>query len=475
MKLAFVFAPYSHKRFEENIFVVDEDFGVFPPINVAYAAAIAERAGHTVRIFDANALTRLGRATEAELLREIAEFAPDAVGLYFSTYMFRDTLRWARSLKLMIGCPVIAGGINCLVYPRETLAHPEIDYIVAGHANESLPRLLAALDGGGPVDEIPGVGCKIDGELVLNPPPQMPRVDFDSFPLPSRHLLQNDLYYSFISQRKNFTIALTTLGCSYDCNFCAIAPLPRGARSPDNVLAEVREVRERYEVREIDFFDANFLTPSKRTWQILDGLAAAPADMEFSCRARIDNIDASVAQALRRARVRQVYLGIESSDPAILQLLHKRVQPSNARTAVELLKREGIRPLGFFMLGSPGETLATAMRTILFAMSLGLDYAQFSRTIAKPNTPLHNRLLSVSGEDFWREWVRGTAPERRLPSPWTELTETQIELLTKLAYFMFYYRPAYVTRALGRVRTPEELSRSARTAARMLLKSLHFD
>jgi len=475
MKLALVFAPYSHKRFEENIFVVDEDFGVFPPINVAYAAAIAEQAGHTVRIFDANALMRLGKATEGQLLREIADFAPDAVGLYFSTYMFRDTLRWARSLKLLIGCPVIAGGINCLVYPRETLAHPEIDYIVAGHANESLPRLLAAIDGGGPIDGIEGVGCKIDGQLVLNLPPANPRVDFEAFPLPARHLLDNGLYYSFISQRKNFTIALTTLGCSYDCNFCAIAPLPRGARSPDNVLAEVREVRERYEVREIDFFDANFLTPSTRTRQILEGLASAPADMEFSCRARIDNIDASIATALRRARVRQVYLGIESSDPAILKLLHKRTQPSNARNAVELLKREGIRPLGFFMLGSPGETLTTAMRTILFAMSLGLDYAQFSRTIAKPNTPLHTRLLSVSGEDYWRDWVSGTAPERRLPSPWTELTETQIELLTKLAYFMFYYRPGYVTRALGRVRSPQEFSRSARTAARMLLKSLHFD
>ncbi|HQP33555.1 MAG TPA: radical SAM protein [Polyangiaceae bacterium] len=475
MKLALVFAPYSHKRFEENIFVVDEDFGVFPPINVAYAAAIAERAGHTVRIFDANALTRLGRASEAAILREIGEFAPDAVGLYFSTYMFRDTLRWARSLKVILGCPVIAGGINCLLYPRETLAHPEIDYIVAGHATESLPRLLAALDGGGPIEKIPGVGSKVGGVLVVNPPSPESRVDFDAFPWPARHLLQNDLYYSFISQRRNFTIALTTLGCSYDCNFCAIAPLPRGARSPDNVIAEVREARERFQIREVDFFDANFLTPGARTGQLLEGLAAAPDDMEFSCRARVDNIDAHVASALRRARVRQVYLGIESSDPAILELLRKRVKPSSARTAVDLLRREGIRALGFFMIGSPGETLTTALRTILFAMSLGLDYAQFSRTIAKPNTPLHDRIVAVSGEDYWRDWVSGAAPERRMPSPWTELSEAQIELLTKLAYFMFYYRPGYLTRAIGRVRSGDELTRSARTAARMLLKSLYFD
>jgi anaerobic magnesium-protoporphyrin IX monomethyl ester cyclase len=294
-------------------------------------------------------------------------------------------------------------------------------------------------------------------------------------PLPARHLLANELYYSFISQKRNFTIALTSLGCPYDCNFCAIAPLPRGARSVDNVLAEVREVRERYGIREIDYFDANFLTPSLRTEQLLEALAGAPADMEFSCRGRVDNITAATAQALRAARVRQVYLGIESSDTEILERLHKKVKPSNAREAVALLKSQGVRPLGFFMLGSPGETLTTALRTVLFAMSLGLDYAQFSRTIAKPNTPLYQQLRDATGKDYWRDYVKGASEERRLASPWTKLTEDQIEALTKLAYFLFYYRPSYILHALKRVRSPEELRRSARTAARMLLKSIYFD
>ena len=479
MKLALVFAPYGHKRFEENIYVVDEDFGMFPPINLAYAAAIAERAGHTVKLFDANALLRLGRATEEDVLTAIEAFEPDAVGFYFSTYMFRDTLAWARRIKARLGCTILAGGINCVVYPRETLEHPEVDVVVIGHAHNSLPLVLDALDGGGSLEGIEGVGCKVDGEPVITlstvGTSRRACLDFDTFPWPARHLLDNELYYSFISQKKNFTIALTTLGCPYDCNFCAIAPMPRGARSVENVVDEANEVYERYGVREIDYFDANFLTPSKRTNELLEALSGTPRDLDFSVRARVDNIDASVAAALRRARVRQVYLGIESSDDAILSALHKRVKPSNARETVQLLKAEGVRPLGFFMLGSPGETLATAMRTILFAMSLGLDYAQFSRTIAKPNTELNDKLRDMTGHDYWREYVRGEEEERRLPSPWTELTENQIEAITKLAYFLFYYRPSYIVHALRRVRSREELERSARTAMRMLLKSVYFD
>jgi len=454
--------------------VVDEDFGLFPPINVAYAAAIAERAGHTVRIFDANADIRLGRASEDQVLTQLQEFRPNAVGLYFSTYMFRDTLAWARRIKARLGCVILAGGVNCSVYPRETLEHPEIDFIVVGHADKSLPALLDALDGGGTIDSIAGVGCKVEGELVVHPAHSEPP-DFDAFPWPSRHLLDNSRYYSFISQKRNFTIALTTLGCPHTCNFCAITRMPRGVRSVDNVEAEIREVYDRYGVREIDYFDASFLTSSSRTSRLLEAMARAPSDMEYSIRARVDSIDAHTARALAHARVRQVYLGIESSNDAILSALHKHVQPSTARRAVALLQREGVRPLGFFMLGSPEETLVTAMRTILFAMSLGLDYAQFSRTIAKPNTPLYDLLRTQTGRDYWRDYVRGTAPEERLPSPWTTLTETQIEAITKLAYFLFYYRPWYVVHALRRVRTREEFERSVRTAARMLLRSVYFD
>ncbi len=45
-----------------------------------------------MKLFDANAVLLLGRATEEEGLKAIPEVQPDAEGLHFSTYMFRDTL-----------------------------------------------------------------------------------------------------------------------------------------------------------------------------------------------------------------------------------------------------------------------------------------------------------------------------------------------------------------------------------------------
>jgi anaerobic magnesium-protoporphyrin IX monomethyl ester cyclase len=158
-----------------------------------------------------------------------------------------------------------------------------------------------------------------------------------------------------------------------------------------------------------------------------------------------------------------------------LDLLSKTIKPSISREAVQNMKKVGIRPLGFFMVGSPGETLQTILRTILFSITLGLDYAQFSRTIAKPRSQLHRDLIESSGSDYWRDYVLGNEAERRISNTWTELSEKQIDFMTKLAYYVFYYRPTHIIRSVSKVRSWEELSRSVRTAVRMLLKWRYFD
>ena len=56
MKIAIIFPPYNHKKFSENLEVVDEEFGVYPPLGPAYAAAILEKAGHNVILIDTKAL-----------------------------------------------------------------------------------------------------------------------------------------------------------------------------------------------------------------------------------------------------------------------------------------------------------------------------------------------------------------------------------------------------------------------------------
>ena len=95
MKIAFVYPPQVHKEFEEDIDVVSREFGVFPPLGLAYAAAINERAGNQSIIIDVNA----ERLSRKDVLRRIDEFKPDILGFLLTAYGFFEALRWIRFLK----------------------------------------------------------------------------------------------------------------------------------------------------------------------------------------------------------------------------------------------------------------------------------------------------------------------------------------------------------------------------------------
>ncbi|MCD6093954.1 MAG: radical SAM protein [Candidatus Omnitrophica bacterium] len=470
MKIAFVHCPFNHKKFAENLKVVDEEFCVAPPIVLAYVAAIAERAGHKVALFDC----RVFRWSMKEAAEKIKRFGPDLLAFRFDTYNFHQTLSWARYLKERFKIPVLAGGINFSLYPFESMTHNTIDYAIIGEAIYSLPRFLEVLERGSDFSKIPGLAYRNQEKVKLNPPTEE-LANFDDYPFPARHLLPNERYSSFLTQRRNYTIMLTTTGCPYDCPFCAIASLPYRVRSSQSVIAEIRECYEKYGIREIDFFDATFFMNRERDFAIFRAIQKEGWDIEWACRSRVDVVDDEILKEAAKAGCRRVYFGIESSQPEVLKAIRKKINISQIRRAIDTSHRYGIKVMGFFMVGNPGETKKTVENTLKFAKRLNLDFVQFSRAIAKPGTQWAKDLARESGGDYWREFILGKVEEKRLPTPWTNLNEEDIEKYTKRAYYSFYFRPRHLLRIILRIRSFAELWRYIRVGCRMLFSYFSLD
>lgn len=197
-------------------------------------------------------------------------------------------------------------------------------------------------------------------------------------------------------------------------------------------------------------------------------VSAGGYGVEWSCRARADNLNAEMTASMSRAGCKRIYIGIESGREEILNNVNKKLTIGKVMEAIRLCRESSIRPLGFFMIGNPGETRETAMNTIRFARSLGLDYAQFSRTIAKPFSQLDKELTERNGRNYWKEYILGAESEKRLPTPWTDMSEREIERLTRLAYLAFYFRPGYILKMLMKVKSLGELRRYAKVALMML-------
>ncbi|HCD37427.1 MAG TPA: hypothetical protein DEQ77_01625 [Candidatus Omnitrophica bacterium] len=223
-------------------------------------------------------------------------------------------------------------------------------------------------------------------------------------------------------------------------------------------------------MREIDFFDAVLFMPRERIREIFRLIQRRKLDIEWSARSRIDVVDEQLLKEAARAGCRQIYYGIESADQQILDSVKKGIQPKAVIETIKISKKFGIRTMGFFMVGNPGETKESVRKTIEFSKTLGLDFIQVSRTIPKPGTELDNAMMKVSMRDYWRMHVQGEEIAHRLPTPWVNLTEQEKESLAKEFYIKFYFRPRIIAQRILQLRSWEEFIRYIRVALKIIFQ-----
>jgi radical SAM superfamily enzyme YgiQ (UPF0313 family) len=249
--------------------------------------------------------------------------------------------------------------------------------------------------------------------------------------------------------------------------------IPYSFRTAEKTADEIEECYKKYGIREIEFFDPLFTFNKQRVIDISRQIKTRNLDIIWACRSRVDTMDEELLNEMKSGGCKRIYYGIESGCQEILNASRKGITLDRIKRIVDLTKDKGILVLGFFLIGAPGDTMETASNTIDFALSLNLDYAQFHKTIAKPGTILYDQVKEATGRDYWREYILGLAQEERLPSPWTSLSEKDIEALTVKAYRRFYFRPLRLGKIILGINSFDEFSRYMRSGLGML--NVHSD
>jgi len=124
------------------------------PLGVERVAGAARLAGHEVRIVDLQVFSH------RELEREIADFAPEAVGFGLN-YLANvpEVIDLSRRIKQLVpGCLVFVGGHSVSFIAKHVLEQADgaIDVVVRGEGEVATPLLLDAWRDGAPT-EAPGV------------------------------------------------------------------------------------------------------------------------------------------------------------------------------------------------------------------------------------------------------------------------------------------------------------------------------
>lgn len=466
MRISLIYPPFQTIKYETGIRAISDNYGVYPPLNLAYVAAVVEQEGHKLQFIDANAL----QLTKEEVLTQVKQFKPDLIGFTVTTLMIHQNVDWINYIKENTNIPVIVGGVHVGLYPLETMHHKAIDYAYIGDSEINLPKFLDAFEKGKSMKNILSIVYRDNGKVIMNKVGPVIE-DLDKTPFVPRHLLPNEKYYSIISQRRNFTGLMSSRGCPFRCIYCEQGSKKFRYRSAENVVEEFVECAEKYNVREIDIFDSSFTTIKSRVLDICKKLKERNLDIEWSARSRVDCVNREMLKAMHEAGCKRIYYGIESGNPKILEIVKKETNLAKIKYTLDLTKKAGIDTFGYFMIGLPGDTEETINQTIKFAKSLNLDYAQFNRTRPLPGTELYNMLLKEINYDYWSKYTMdehsvGAVP----PRPCTKLTEEEVTKYTKKAYLSYYFRPKYIMKATLRVKSFDEFQRNAKAAFDLLTK-----
>jgi anaerobic magnesium-protoporphyrin IX monomethyl ester cyclase len=375
--------------------------GNWPPLQLAYLAGAALKAGHDAAIFDAMNKKRSFEDVRAEIERYRPDFVMTLDYLPVTGAISTATVPAALEV-LAIAKHVDPNIVTIIGGPHPTFLYEEIfrddanhaDFVIRGEPEETLISLMATAPNG-PADEVKGIAFLKDGDVIATP--QRPHiVDLDALEV-AWHLLDWEDYHYNVEPWGRMASVLTSRGCMMGCSFCSQRLFWRGewrARDPRKVVDEMRHLVEHHEVEFITLIDA-YPTRDRSRWiQILDLLIEADLDVRLLIETRVEDIirDEDILQKYYDAGIIHVYLGAETSTDDKLGSLNKGTTTDQNKQAVDLLKKFDIMVEASFMIGFPEETWDSIKVTIAEAVRLNPDIAVFPVITPMPFTPLWDEM-----------------------------------------------------------------------------------
>lgn len=405
----------------------------YPPLGLLYLGTYLRANGFKPTIYDSTF------STWENLQAYLRKNRPRLVGIYTNLITRKrvlDIIQVAREIDAW----VILGGPESANYPQEYL-NAGAHIIVIGEGELTLLELLRCFEKYQefPISclkEIPGLIFQKD-EQYIRTPPRTPIAALDCIPIPDRDLIPMQPYLDTWKNAQGYTSLslITARGCPYRCNWCshAVFGYSHRRRSPENVLAEVQYLKEKYDPDCLWYADDVFTIHTGWIQQFASLLKKHGLRIPFETISREDRLNESIIQLLSEMGCKRLWIGAESGSQRILNAMERRTRAERIPYLTSLLRAYGIESGLFIMLGYDEETWDDINQTYRMLRE------------ARPNIFLHTVAYPIKGTPFYDR----IAPRLIIPGPWSTISDRQLRFLGRPSRIFYRFTSLWLTHSLA--------------------------
>ncbi len=364
----------------------------YPPLGILYISSHLKARGFDVGLYDTTF------STMEEWRAYIAKTRPLIVGIYANLMTKLNVIPMIAWCK-QAGAAVIVGGPEPPHYAEQFLDRGA-DVVVTGEGEHTLEELIPALSRFGPhgLHDIAGVVFRDEMGVTHKNPPRGQIKKLDDQPFPDRELIDIQRYVDTwrTHQGVGSVSLITARGCPYTCKWCSHSVFgnTHRRRSPENVLAEVELLIERYKPDQFWYADDVFTIHRGWTLKYAQLLKERGIKIPFECISRADRLDTEVIEALAGMGCDRLWIGSESGSQQVLDAMDRKTRVEDVQAKTHLLRKAGIKTGMFIMLGYEGEEVSDIEATVDHLKKADPDL--FLTTVAYPikGTPYYHEIES---------------------------------------------------------------------------------
>jgi radical SAM superfamily enzyme YgiQ (UPF0313 family) len=283
----------------------------------------------------------------------------------------REVVNRCKTLKVK----TVAGGPLFTCEPEE---FRDVDHMVLGEGELTLPHFLQDLESGTPQPVYPATGW----------------ADLKTTPIPLWDLIQNKDYASMNIQYSR--------GCPFNCEFCNITTLYGHTPRTKQAAQLLKELDAMYATGwrgGVFFVDDNFIGNKQKLKEeilpiLIEWMTERKSPFSFQTEASINlSDDEELMRLMVKAGFNNVFIGIETTSEASLAECNK-LQNKNRDllTCIKKIQKFGLQVQGGFIVGFDNDNVNIFNKLANFIQASGIVTAMVGLLNAPKGTKLYERL-----------------------------------------------------------------------------------